>query len=143
MVSSPLQSLDMGRDKQFGLPPTVTALGASREATRGWCVYECVTERRSERGREGGRESKKEASLVERVFQLEREKRQVIFWVAGSYMLKRLKLQPNKLFHECKKAVASIWYSLFPQNSFAYIQPPYFPAFKESRMLTWSALNIT
>lgn len=29
MVSSPLQSTDTGRDKQFGLPPTVSALRAS------------------------------------------------------------------------------------------------------------------
>lgn len=33
MVSSPLQSLDTGRDKQFGLPPTVSAWRASGGCT--------------------------------------------------------------------------------------------------------------
>lgn len=41
MVSCPLQSLDEGRDKHFGLPPTVTALGASRGRSL-VCSQTCV-----------------------------------------------------------------------------------------------------
>lgn len=44
----PLYSTDTRRDKQFGLPPTVTALGAAGGGQRGVSLYVCVAERRNE-----------------------------------------------------------------------------------------------